>query len=150
MKPIVSGLLIVALILMLFACGCTTPPAVPTPTTEPTTLPTPTPTPVQTPVATGPGTQADLAGVTWYLVSFNHGTGSTNVLPDTEITAIFEGNTVYGSAGCNQYSASYQGTLNNMAIGTPASTKMSCTPPPGSCPRRTITSPPCAVRRALW
>jgi heat shock protein HslJ len=131
MKLLVPGLLLVALILMLFACGCTTPPAVPTPTTVQTTLATPAPTPVQTPVATGPGTQADLAGVTWYLVSFNHGTGSTNVLPDTEITAIFEGNTVYGSAGCNQYSASYQGTLNSMAIGTPASTKMSCSSPAG-------------------
>ena len=131
MKILVSGLLLVALILMLFACGCTTPPAVPTPTTVQTTLATPMPTPVQTQVATGPGTQADLSGVTWFLVSFNHGTGSTNVLPDTEITAIFEGNTVYGSAGCNQYSAPYQGTLNSMAIGTPASTKMSCNSPAG-------------------
>jgi heat shock protein HslJ len=131
MKPFVSGLLIAALILVLFACGCTTPQAVQTPTTPTTTIATQAPTQVQTAVASGPGTQADLAGVTWYLVSFNHGTGSTNVLPGTEITAIFEGNTVYGSAGCNQYSASYQGTMNYMAIGTPTSTKMNCNSPGG-------------------
>jgi heat shock protein HslJ len=131
MKLLVSGLLVVALILLLFTCGCTTTPPVETPTATPTTIATQAPTQVQTTVATGPGTQASLAGVTWYLVSFNRGTGSTNVLPGTEITAIFEGNTVYGSAGCNQYSAPYQGSLNYMSIGTPSSTKMSCSSPAG-------------------
>lgn len=131
MKLLVSGLMLVALILMLFVCGCTTTPTVETPTATPTTIATQAPTQVQTTVATGPGTQASLAGVTWYLVSFNHGTGSTNVLPGTEITAIFEGNTVYGSGGCNQYSAPYQGSLNYMSIGTPSSTKMSCSSPAG-------------------
>ncbi|MBP1929070.1 heat shock protein HslJ [Methanolinea mesophila] len=131
MKLLVSGLLLVALILMLLAAGCTNPVEVPTPTTQATTIATATASPVQTTAAPQPVTQGSLTGVTWYLVSFNRGTGSTNVLPGTEITAIFEGNTVYGSAGCNQYQASYQGNLNFMSIGTPSSTKMSCNSPPG-------------------
>jgi heat shock protein HslJ len=61
------------------------------------------------------------------------GGGAGNVLPGTEITTFFDGTgTVTGSAGCNQYTASYSGALNNLAIGTPATTKMNCPSPPGT------------------
>jgi heat shock protein HslJ len=60
------------------------------------------------------------------------GAAGGNVLPGTEITAFFDGyGGVSGSAGCNRYTGSYSGTLNNLAIGTPATTKMNCPSPPG-------------------
>jgi heat shock protein HslJ len=129
MKCLIPGLVAGIMILMLSLCGCTTQPAQPPATTPPVTA-TPLPS-VQTttPPATG---QAALAGVTWYLIAFNQGGSSVSILPGTEITAFFDGQgRVSGSAGCNQYSASYGGSLNSLSIGTPAATKMSCQSPPG-------------------
>ena len=88
--------------------------------------------PAVTPLATAPP-QATLSGNTWYLISMRSGGVAGNVLPGTEISAFFDGaGRVTGSAGCNQYTASYSGTLNNLAIGTPATTKMNCPSPPGT------------------
>ncbi len=73
-----------------------------------------------------------ITGVTWYLVAFNSGTGSLSVKPGTQITALFDTTgKVAGTAGCNQYTASYQATLNGLSIGAPASTKMACSEPAG-------------------
>jgi heat shock protein HslJ len=134
MKYFFAGLAAGTLILMLCLCGCTTQPVQPPATTPPATTPPVTATPLPTvqsttPPVTGP---AALAGVTWYLVAFNQGGSSVNALPGTEITAFFDNQgTVAGSAGCNQYTAAYQVSLNNVHIGAPASTKMACSSPAG-------------------
>jgi len=67
-------------------------------------------------------------GVTWYLISG----GSVSIKPGTQITAFFDAQgKVSGSAGCNQYTATYGTTLNSLSIGAPATTKMSCSEPMG-------------------
>jgi heat shock protein HslJ len=129
MKSLTIGLVTGALILLLVFSGCTTPVPVAPPATQP---PATTVQPTVTPLATAPP-QASLSGITWYLISLRSGGAAGNVLPGTEITAYFNGvGTVTGSAGCNQYTASYSGALDNLAIGTPATTKMNCPSPPGT------------------
>ena len=50
--------------------------------------------------------------MTWYLVSLRDGNATVPVIPDTTITAFFDGQgTVSGSAGCNDYTASYHEQL---------------------------------------
>ena len=113
---------------MLCISGCTSPSTQPVTTTVPTTIP-PTAQPTVMTTQTVPQT---LTGVTWYLVAFNSGTGSLSVKPGTQITAFFDtAGKVAGSAGCNQYTASYQATLNGLSIGAPATTKMACSEPAG-------------------
>jgi heat shock protein HslJ len=131
MKPILFGLLAGSLILMLCFSGCTQQSESPQP--QATTPQTAATSMVETSPTGGTGPQQSLAGVTWYLVTFNSGTsGSLNVLPDTEITAFFDGSgIVSGSAGCNRYTASYSVSLNGLFIGSPATTKMNCNSPPG-------------------
>jgi heat shock protein HslJ len=137
MKPYVFVFLAVILFLTLFLAGCTsqqpeTPPV--TVTTTQTSLVTTPPTPI--PVLVNP--QEALAGVTWYLVAFNKGAGSENILPGTEITALFDGTgRISGSAGCNQYTAQYQGATNSIQIGTPATTRMICDTPSGTMTQET-------------
>ena len=129
MRSLIFGLLAGALILMLCLSGCTTPTTPPTTTTgQPTATPTQQPQTTQPPVT---GSQA-LMGVTWYLIAFNQGGGSLSIKPGTQITAFFDAQgKVSGSAGCNQYTATYGTTLNGLSIGTPATTKMSCGEPAG-------------------
>jgi heat shock protein HslJ len=123
------GLVTAALVLMLCISGCTSPSVQPVTTPVPTTIP---PTTQPTPMTTQPAPQT-LTGVTWYLVAFNQaGGGAISVKPGTQITAFFDTQgKVSGSAGCNQYTASYQTTLNTLSIGAPASTKMACSEPAG-------------------
>ena len=128
MRLLMYGLITTALILMLCVSGCTTPVPTVAPTTSPTTLPTAQPTPA-TGTQTGP---VALTGVTWYLIAFNEGAGSLSVKPGTTITAFFDAQgTVSGSAGCNQYTAPYEATLNGLFIGAAATTKMNCDQPAG-------------------
>jgi len=134
MRLLMYGLITTALILMLCISGCTTPiPA--TPTSPPTTIPTTQPTPAVTP-QTGPQV---LTGVTWYLIGFSQGGSSLSVKPGTEITAFFNAQgTVSGSAGCNQYTAPYEATLNGLFIGAPATTRMYCSEPAGIMTQETV------------
>ncbi len=133
MRPCFYGLLAGALILMLCLSGCTSP------TTQPVTTPVPTTSPpAVTQQATQPAPQA-LTGVTWYLVAFNEGGSSLSVKPGTQITALFDAQgKVSGTAGCNQYTASYEATLNGLSIGAPATTKMSCGEPAGIMTQETV------------
>ncbi len=133
MRPCFYGLLAGALILMLCLSGCTSP------TTQPVTTPVPTTSPpAVTQQATQPAPQA-LTGVTWYLVAFNEGGSSLSVKPGTQITALFDAQgKVSGTAGCNQYTASYEATLNGLFIKAPATTKMSCTEPAGIMTQETV------------
>ncbi len=137
MKSFLFALLAGVLICTLLLAGCTSqPPETPpvTVTTLQTTMVTPLPTSV--PVIVNP--QETLAGVTWYLVAFNKGAGSENILPGTEITALFDGSgRLSGFAGCNQYTASYQGAVNSIQIGTPATTRMICDTPSGTMTQET-------------
>lgn len=135
MRPLTYGLITAALLLMLCISGCTSPSTQPVTTTVPTTIP-PTAQPTVMTTQTVPQT---LTGVPWYLVSFNSGTGSLSVKPGTQITALFDTTgKVAGSAGCNQYSASYQATLNGLSIGAPATTKMACSEPAGIMTQETV------------
>ncbi len=137
MKSFLFILLAGVLVLTLFLAGCTSqPPETPpvTVTTMQTTVVTTLPT--SAPAVVNP--QEALTGVTWYLVAFNKGAGSQNIIPGTEITAWFDGTgRVSGSAGCNQYTASYQGAVNSIQIGTPATTRMICDTPSGTMTQET-------------
>lgn len=130
MRSLLAGIVAGTLILLLCLCGCTTPPVQPPATTPPTTaVPVTT---VQTVPPTVPPQEFFLTGTTWYLIAFNQAGASKSILPGTEITALFDNQgTVAGSAGCNQYNAPYQATLNSLTIKAPASTKMSCNSPAG-------------------
>jgi heat shock protein HslJ len=65
--------------------------------------------------------------------------GASNVLPGTTITATFaDDGTVSGSAGCNNYVASYQAREKTLVIGAPATTRMYCDIPAGIMNQETI------------
>ena len=76
---------------------------------------------------------ASLTSTNWLLTSYNNGKGGMqSVIIDTEITANFsEDGTMSGSAGCNQYNASYEATEDTISIGVAASTEMACMEPEG-------------------
>jgi len=126
MKVQGSIILICGVILALLVAGCTTQPQT-TPTPSPTTqIPTTIP-PI--PPITG----------TWMLVSGLAGQGTMSVLPGTTITATFsDGETVSGSAGCNNYVAMYQVEKTNLKVGKPATSKMMCNSPAGIMDQETI------------
>jgi heat shock protein HslJ len=69
----------------------------------------------------------DLDGTSWQLIETDIG---HPVLPGSQITASFAGNTVSGSAGCNSYSADVTpGDLQAFAIGNAVATLMACADP---------------------
>ena len=112
------------IVAMLFA-GCTAPRG----TTPPATTPaTPAPT---TPVVTTVEPSLPLPG-TWTLISMLAGMGTSNAIPGTTITATFaKDGTVSGSAGCNNYVASYKSGVNTLTIGDLVTTTMTCDSPTG-------------------
>lgn len=74
-----------------------------------------------------------ISGTSWTLNAFNNGEGAfVNVIPGTEITAEFssDGN-LAGSAGCNNYSATYTTDGSSISIGPAVSTMMACAEPTG-------------------
>jgi heat shock protein HslJ len=83
----------------------------------------PTPTPVADP----------LAGTSWNIVNFNNGRGGvTTLLADTHANANFDRDgRVSGSAGCNNFNASYQVNGNNITISPPGGSSMFCPDPEG-------------------
>ena len=73
-----------------------------------------------------------LDGSSWVLKSYQDSTGETvNVLPRSTTTALFQANQVTGIAGCNNYSASYQATRNNLSFGPVTTTRKACNTPLG-------------------
>src|SRR5512139_2801584 len=126
MKVQGSIILTCGVILALLFAGCTT---------QPQTTPTPSAT---TPVATTVPPLPPITG-TWTLISALAGQGSTTVLPGTTITATFsDGETVSGSAGCNNYVAMYQTDKSNLKVGKPAKSKTTCGSPAGIMDQETI------------
>jgi heat shock protein HslJ len=129
MHPRSTVLVLVALALLLCTAGCSQllasePRATPSITRQPSE-PTPFPT---IPPRFGPPT------MTWYLVSLQDANGSFPVIPGTTITAFFDGQgSVSGTAGCNQYRASYaDGGNGTLTVGPPASTEKACSSPEGA------------------
>ena len=76
---------------------------------------------------------ASLTGTTWLLTGYNNGQGGfTSILLDTEITAIFSADgTMTGSAGCNNYTASYTAENGGITVGPAATTRKMCGEPDG-------------------
>lgn len=74
-----------------------------------------------------------LTGTLWQLTGYNNGKGGfASVLAGTEITAVFsEEGKLGGSAGCNNYTASFEVDGNNISIGPAAATMMMCPAPEG-------------------
>jgi heat shock protein HslJ len=74
-----------------------------------------------------------LVGTDWTVTGYNNGQGGvTSVVLDTEITALFDENgLVSGSAGCNNYRASFEADESTISIGPAASTRKSCPEPEG-------------------
>jgi heat shock protein HslJ len=76
---------------------------------------------------------APLVGPTWQLTAYNNGKEAVvSVLSGTEITAQFgEDGNLAGSAGCNNYNASYQVEGGAIQFGPAMSTRMYCAEPEG-------------------
>ncbi|MEJ2735224.1 MAG: META domain-containing protein [Anaerolineae bacterium] len=78
-----------------------------------------------------------LAGPTWELTWYDNGRGGlTTPLAGTEITALFgEDGQLSGSAGCNNYTTSYEAAeaddADKITVGPAASTLMECPEPEG-------------------
>jgi heat shock protein HslJ len=81
---------------------------------------------------------ASLEGTAWRLTGFveQQQTASTDMpapdvmvtgtIPQTEITASFEGSEVNGSAGCNSYGGPYQQSGSELTFGPLSQTRMAC------------------------
>lgn len=72
-----------------------------------------------------------LVGTQWQVIGYNNGRGGVvSVIIGTELTAIFgEDGSMTGSAGCNNYSASYEVDGGAISIGPAAATRMMCAEP---------------------
>jgi heat shock protein HslJ len=76
--------------------------------------------------------QRSLEGTPWKLTSYLDGSGAlASVLDDTEITADFVKGELTGSAGCNNYVASYLLDGQALSVGPAASTRKMCGAPQG-------------------
>ena len=81
-----------------------------------------------------PSEEVTLEGTTWILQSYGESDNLKTVLADTEITATFNSDDgmVEGSAGCNNYSGSYEVEDNQLSISEPIiATEILCTEPEG-------------------
>jgi heat shock protein HslJ len=79
-------------------------------------------------VKTVPPKEQTLVGTNWSLESFHTGDAVSSVMAGTTITAVFnKDGTITGSAGCNQYFASYTVTGTSLQVSQVGSTKMYCT-----------------------
>jgi heat shock protein HslJ len=82
----------------------------------------------------GAGTVIEpLAGTAWHLAAYRAEDGSViPALPDPRTEIIFrDAGTLYGSAGCNRYSASYQINGSSLSVRSVAVSEVYCTEPVG-------------------
>jgi heat shock protein HslJ len=77
--------------------------------------------------------EVSLEGTSWEVISYNNGRGGVvSVINGTGLTAEFgEDGQLRGSAGCNDYNASYQIDGKAISIGPAASTRKFCAEPDG-------------------
>ena len=75
-----------------------------------------------------------LAGTSWEVTAYNNGRQAVvSVLGGTRITAVFhDDGRVIGSAGCNQYTASYKIEGESISIAPPGATRRYCADPGGA------------------
>jgi heat shock protein HslJ len=135
--------LLVALGVVVAACGA--PPAPPPPTAAPDQL-TPAAVPAQaeaTPAAlpaqdqptptlppAQPQTTATLAGTSWTLTSIEAMGAEASTLPGADITLDFSADgQANGAAGCNTYNGTYTVTGDTLAFGPLVTTRMACPEP---------------------
>jgi heat shock protein HslJ len=85
--------------------------------------------PTETAVPATEAPTVDLNGTKWMLVAYGAADRPEAVLPETEITAEFHDGQLTGSAGCNQYSSSYEQNGSELTTGAVASTRIGCEPP---------------------
>jgi heat shock protein HslJ len=69
-----------------------------------------------------------LEGVSWVLTQFVAEDGSTEIV-SVGVNAEFDGSTISGVSGCNQYNAPYEASGNEIAFGPVAGTQMACAEP---------------------
>jgi heat shock protein HslJ len=74
---------------------------------------------------------AALEGHEWVLDGFR-GTDGQDVSPEVSVNATFDGSTISGSSGCNQYNASYEAAGDQISFGPIAGTLMACPEPAAS------------------
>lgn len=74
-----------------------------------------------------------LADTSWIVTGYNNGQGAVvSVIAGSQLTADFGADgTLSGSAGCNNYTATYEISGTNLKIGPTASTRMACADPAG-------------------
>ena len=74
-----------------------------------------------------------LVDTLWDVVAYNNGKGGvTSVLLGTSLNALFQADgSLSGSAGCNNYTSTYQLDGDKITISPPASTRMFCAEPVG-------------------
>jgi heat shock protein HslJ len=74
-----------------------------------------------------------LSGTNWSMLYYNNGKDAlVSALAGTEVTALFNvDENLTGSAGCNNYGASYQASGSMTEIGPVATTRMYCSEPEG-------------------
>jgi heat shock protein HslJ len=74
-----------------------------------------------------------LTGTVWQLTMYNNGNEAlVSTLAGTEITAVFgEDGSLSGSAGCNNYNATYTVADDALTVSAPATTRMMCAEPAG-------------------
>lgn len=73
----------------------------------------------------------NLQGKTWQLSFYNDGSALVSVLENTQPTLVFDGETVRGSGGCNQFSGSFKLEGQSLSLGGLAATEMACPEPEG-------------------
>ena len=71
---------------------------------------------------------ADLEGVSWILTQMTTVGGQTQIV-DVGVSAQFDGSSISGNSGCNQYHATYEAQGANISFGPIAGTKKLCGEP---------------------
>jgi len=85
-----------------------------------------------TPTPSSPPPHPALDGTNWTLETYRRSDGNlVDVLPDTTITLAFSDGQIKGTAGCNNYFASYEISGNALTFGTAGATEMWCETPAG-------------------
>lgn len=73
----------------------------------------------------------DIEGQTWVVGELVTDGTATTPIPGTELSALFDGGSLNGVAGCNSFFASYEVDGDALAIGPAGSTMAFCSAPEG-------------------